>query len=482
VIGLPRRRPSQAGVDPAALLGLVDALDASPHELHSLMVLRHGDVVAEGWWAPYRPEVPHLLYSLSKSFTSAAVGFAIDEGLFGLDDPLVDHLGVPRPDPLDDRVAAMTVRHALTMTTGHAVDPLLSMFGWILEHPGADWLDGFLALPPDHDPGWPFTYNQFATYSLARIVEHRSGGRLLDYLRPRLLDPLGIDDARWISVGGHDVGFSGLHVVTEAIAAFGQLHLDDGRWQGRQVLPAGWVAEATRVQVPNGLADRGAGDQNADPDWNAGYGYQFWMCRHGYRGDGAAGQFCIVWPDRDVVVVTTATAPAMQDLLELIEASLVDAFPDAVPGDDPAVLAAEAALTDRLGSLALPPVPVADAADVAFGPVERVGGGAAPTVTGVRADRFDGGWNLVLDLPDGPAVIPAGEDRWLDGVWPGAGSRPGQPTAASAAVHRDGSLRAEIVLLQTPHRILVTADPTGATLDWNEFPLHGSDPADFVPR
>lgn len=266
---LPRSRPSAQGVSPRALLDLVDALDTSTHEPHSLMVLRHGHVIAEGWWRPFRPEAPHLLYSLSKSFTSAAVGLAIDEGLLGIDDSVVEHLR-PNATDVDERVRRITVRDALTMSTGHDTDPIFTMFGWILENPGSDWLDGYFDMIPEHEPGNPFTYNQLATYSLGRIVRERSGQRLLDYLTPRLFDPLGITEAKWLDNGRHDLGFAGLHLRTESIAAFGQLCLQHGRWGDRQIVPAAWMAEATRKQVTNDSSNRGAGDINVCPDWNSG--------------------------------------------------------------------------------------------------------------------------------------------------------------------------------------------------------------------
>ena len=478
---LPRTRPSAAGVDPAALLALVDALDASPHEPHSLMVLRHGSVVAEGWWAPYRPELPHLLYSLSKAFTATAAGLAIEEGLFGLDDRLVDLLPGHGPTPPHERVAAMTVRHALTMTTGHATDPIFTLFPWILEHPGGDWLDGFFELVPEDEPGRPFTYNQLATYSVARAVEARTGGRLLDYLAPRLFAPLGIDDASWLSTGGHDLGFAGLHLRTESIAAFGQLCLQAGRWGDRRLVPADWMRAATSLQVSNRPEDRGAGDQNAEPDWNAGYGYQFWMCRHGYRGDGALGQFCIVWPDEDVVIATTAAAPDMQALLDLIDEHLGGAL-DRPGADEAATAAAEADLTARCAGLSLPtPVHHGDHRSVA-GRFARTEDGAAPSVAAVTVTPTDDGWTLCLDHRGGPAELPVGLGRWTDGTWPAGRGRVALPTAAAGGITDDGRLRVEIVLTQTPHRLILDLHPaTGAvSLAWNQFPLHGADPGDLA--
>lgn len=488
---LIRSSPLQQGVDPRSLLALVEALDASPHEMHSLMVLRHGQVVSEGWWAPYRPEIPHLLYSLSKSFTSMAVGLAIDEGLFGLDDTLVSLLGAHGAEPVDERVAAITVRHALTMSTGHTADPLLEMFGWILENPGSDWLDGFFALRPGAEPGAPFTYNQFATYSLARIVEAKSGQRLIDYLRPRLLDPLGISDAMWLTDGRHDLGFSGLHARTEAIASLGQLLLQRGRWGDRQLIPEPWVMAATTQQVSNDAANRAPQDSQVEPDWTSGYGYQFWMCRHGYRGDGALGQFCVVWPDHDVVIATTATTLDMQDMLEIIERELAGAFNGHWEGTEGQE--AEEALRLRLADLKLPTV-IDHGDGFRPGTFTRRAGGAADSLQGVTLLVDGEGWSLELDHLGEPAVLPVGRGVWVDGTWPAKGPGPTQPVACSGGRAANGDFVVEIVFTQTPHRLQLVlrpeptspdylGDPVAGVMEvaWNQFPLHGSDPAGFAP-
>lgn len=478
---LPRSAPSERGVDAQALLTLVDTLDRSPHELHSLMILRGGAVVTEAWWAPFRPELPHSLYSLSKSVTSAAVGLAIEAGLLDLDERLVDIFTDLGPQPPDPRVAAITLRHALTMTTGHDTDPILTLFPWIIEHPRGDWLDGFLGLVPEHEPGAPFTYNQLATYAAARAVEARSGRRLLDQLREPLLEPLGAHDAHWMNRGGHDLGFAGLHLRTESVAAFGELCLRKGRFGGRQLVPASWIEEATSPLVPNDLPNRGAGDQNPEPDWNAGYGYQFWQCRHGFRGDGALGQFCIVWPDEDMVIVTTAATPDMQGLLDLIEERLVGAIE---PDDRPDIGDIEDRLTRRCAQLALPTPAHHRSSPPISGTFTRAGGAASPSVQTIDVAETDTGWRLRFDQPDAPVTIDMEPDRWTDGIWSIAGDRRDLPAASTAGRRPDGMLHAEIGLITTPHRLLVDIDPGSGTftLDWNEFPLHGAEPGDLSSR
>ena len=300
----------------ASLEGFVAAVEKLG--LHSFMLLRHGETIAEGWWHPYEPDRPQTLYSLSKSFTSTAVGLAVADGLLSVDDLVAEHL------PGGGDLRGMRVRHLLTMTTGHAVDaaPLMA------EDPGGDWVRGFLAVPVAHEPGTRFVYNSGATYALSAIVQRRTGETLLDYLRPRLFEPLGFGPASWYTCPrGLSLGGWGLRLRTADLARFGQLYLQHGRWQGRQVVPAEWVAEATAFQVPNI-----GPDPNESPDWQQGYGYQFWRCRHGaYRGDGAFGQFIVVMPAQDSVLAVTAGTTDMQAVLDAVWAHLLDATTPATP-------------------------------------------------------------------------------------------------------------------------------------------------------
>src|ERR1700760_3615362 len=303
---LPRSSPADQDVDPAAILAFLDAVESRPDiEMHSLMVIRHGHVVAEGWWAPYSAGRPQLLYSLSKSFTSTAAAFAQAEGLLDLDDTVISHFAEFAGDITDPRSRSMKVRHVASMASGHTREMLPEAMARDPEEP----VRGFLLSPPDRDPGTVFAYSQPCTYTLASIVQRNAGMPLTRYLRPRLLDPLGIGHVGWQTFPpGREQGFSGLHARTEDIAKLGLLYLQEGRWEGAQLIPAKWVAEATSQQVAN--------PAEPNPDWRQGYGFQFWMSRHGYRGDGAVGQFCVILPDQDTVVASTAATWDMQAVLD----------------------------------------------------------------------------------------------------------------------------------------------------------------------
>jgi CubicO group peptidase (beta-lactamase class C family) len=278
-------------------------------------------VVAEAWWDPESADKQHVLWSLSKSFTSTAVGFAVSEGKLSIDDPVLQYFPEDAPAEPSANLKAMRVRDLLTMSAGHQDE-----VNW---RAAPHWAKAFLAHPVPHKPGTHFRYNTPATYMLSAIVQKVTGQTVLQYLTPRLFEPLGIESPRWdnspqgISIGGY-----GLFIRTEDIAKFGQLYLQKGQWNGRQILPAEWVDLATSRQVSNG--------SNPHSDWDQGYGFQFWRCRHdAYRGDGKDGQFCIVLPEQDAVIAITANTGNMQAELNVVWDHLLSAFSEARLDENP---------------------------------------------------------------------------------------------------------------------------------------------------
>lgn len=341
---LPRSAPEAQGISSAAIRAFVEAADKEVKSMHSFMIVRHGKVVAEGWWAPEGPEKPHQLWSLSKTFTSTAVGLAVADGKLKLDDPVLKFFPQDAPAEPSANLKAMTVKDLLTMSGGHGSEAKI--------RDEANWAKTFLAQPVPHAPGTHFLYNTPGTYMLSAIVTKVTGETVLDYLKPRLFEPLGIANPEWaVSPQGNSLGGWGLLVRTEDIAKFGQLYLQKGQWNGRQLVPASWVAEASSRQVPN---DAGKKDPE-NSDWAQGYGYQIWQCRHGaFRGDGKDGQFCVVLPEQDAVVAMTALTGDMQAELNLVWEHLLPAMQkDALP-ENPAE---EAKLRERSQSLSLKPAP-----------------------------------------------------------------------------------------------------------------------------
>lgn len=337
---LERATPESQGIASAAILKFVEAVENQIHELHSFMLVRHGKVVAEGWWSPYQAENPHMLFSLSKSFTSTAVGLAVAEGCFSLDDKVVSFFPDDVPAKVSKNLAAMKVRHLLSMSTGHDVDTMPPM----IESKDSNWTKAFFEVPVVHKPGTHFLYNTGATYMLSAIVQKTTGKKLTEYLKPRLFKPLGIENAVWeISPQGINMGGFGLNITTEDIACFGQLYLQKGQWNGKQIVPEAWIDEATTSHISNG--------DDPNNDWNQGYGYQFWRCRHNaYRGDGAFGQYCIVMPEQDAVLAITSGLGDMQQPLNLVWDILLPAMKDKIIR---AAKANQEALTQKLGSMSI---------------------------------------------------------------------------------------------------------------------------------
>ncbi|QNO37877.1 beta-lactamase family protein [Protaetiibacter sp. SSC-01] len=451
---LPHSTPSAEGIDATGISALLDALEGDPDiRLHGLILMRHGAVVAEGWWAPYGPDRVQLLYSLSKSFTSTAAGFARAEGLLELDRPVIEYFPEYDAEITDERMRRMTVRHIASMASGHATETI----DRALEAGRGDMVLGFLRTPLDAEPGTIFAYNQPCTYTLAAIIQRATGESLVEYLRPRLLDPLGIGDVFWIEAPpGRNLGFSGLHATTDAVARLAQLYLQGGRWNDRQLLDPHWVQEATRVQVQN------PGDWGAD--WSQGYGLQFWMNRHGYRGDGAFGQFCVVLPEQDAVLAITAETVQMQRVLDRVWLHLLPAF------DRPGEADADAAVAERLASRRMPlPPETASVAPEGWTGGEFATPGADALITAVNVRPDGDGWMLGLVDAAGELALPVGVGEW-------AASEPdGQPIAVAGGWTADAFV-ADVLFLDTPHTLRVTCAEGGtASVRWLTTPLHADD-------
>ncbi|GAB2604374.1 hypothetical protein Aab01nite_78030 [Paractinoplanes abujensis] len=442
---LPRSAPAAAGVSSRALGAVLDRLEAESAECHSLMVVRGGHVVAEGWWAPYTAERPHLLYSLTKSFTSAAVGLAIADGLLALGDRVVDVLPEHVPAGIAEQGRRLTVHHLLSMTAGHGDDSLAE--AWQLE-PG-DLTRGFLRVPFPYGEGTRHTYDNATTYVLARMVERVTGRGLPEFLQERLFTPMGIEPPDWDRVAGGAVfGFHGLHLTTEAVAAFGELLRRDGGG----LIPSEWVRLATRRHIDTLPLDESAHNS----DWLHGYGYQFWMSRHGFRGDGAYGQLCLVVPEHELVVAATAAMTEAQVMFDALWDCLLPGLdrPDGAADDD--------RLAERLRGLALPMV-AGTAGPGATVTATVDGNDVLPGRTPVTVEPVRGGWRLRFGSL---FVIAAGHGQWRE-------SAPlGRPVMAAGAWQGD-TFVADLCVITTPHRVRLTVTAGTATVAWNVEPLTG---------
>ena len=454
--------PTSERVDPAGIEAFLDAVESDPLiEPHGLIIQRHSHRIAEGYWAPHDRGRGRLVYSLSKSFTGAALGLQICEGRLELDDLVGDHL----PEfELHDDAKRLRIRHIASMATGHTDETL----GDALAADPSHAVRGFLSLSAPHEPGTVFAYNQPPVLTLAMILERLAGERLSEYLKPRLLDPLGIRTFAWsswplqidrpqVDRAQVDMGFSGVFTDLNAIAKLGQLHLDGGTLDGDNLLPSTWIAEASRTQTEN------PGGETVD--WQQGYGFQLWQSQHGYRGDGAFGQFMVVLPEHDAVVAMFANTDHMQLVLDAMWEHLLPAFdrPGAPGGDDQLAArldrlalpaAAQRFSTTRLGSL-----PVEER----FTPAPAT----ATTHTTIWSVEIRAGRLLVHE--DDPATTGATLDLPLTEVWTTEGN-----IATSAARHVDGTLTVDVAFLNTPHRLELTMTDGEFISDWGRVPLFGA--------
>jgi len=457
---LPRSTPEEQGVSSAGILAFLEGIEKSQHEFHSFMVVRNGHVIAEGWWSPYRATANHTLYSLSKTFTSTAVGFAVSEGKFSVNDDVTSFFPNDLPGEVSENLAALKVKHLLSMSVGHASDSTLTI---VKEQ---NWVKAFLGLPIPKPPGSAFLYNSGATYMLSAIVQKVSGQKVIDFLRPRLFEPLGIEGMTWETCPrGINTGGWGLRVQTESLAKFGQFYLQKGVWGGRSILPAAWIEEATtfKIQQPPPQGKELA-EAKLTSDWLQGYCYQIWRCRHNaFRGDGAFGQFCIVMPDRKAVVAITCETNNMQSELNLVWDFLLPAMQDdPLPADG----ASQDRLRQKLGALALPLAggkadsPLADKISGKTFKIETNPGGAQSVSLRFQGDACA----FTLNDAQGEYPIQCGLGKWAEGIT----NMPGMPpkltvgdlrpckVAASGAWRDENTFAMIWRFYETPHSENVT--------------------------
>lgn len=327
---LIRSTPEAQGVDSDQLITFLDSINASGIEFHGLMVLRHGQVVTETWWKPYKPELKHQLYSLSKSFTSTAVGFAVQEGLLTVEDTVYKFFPEYEPESIGDNLANLKIKHLLTMSTGHVGNTMTELN----KFPDEPWVKTFLSLPIENEPGSIFLYNTAATFMLSAIIQKISGNTVEDFLQPRFFEPLGIEDKDWMmSPNGINTGGFGFRTTLESVAKLGQFNLQKGKWHGQQLLNEEWISSATSKQINSSAGEQ---DFNAKNDWAMGYGYQYWRnTKGGYRADGAFGQYSIVLPEYDAVIAINSQSMDMGATMKLVWDYLLPAFKDQALAENP---------------------------------------------------------------------------------------------------------------------------------------------------
>ncbi len=284
--------PESAGIPSAAIERFIGRLEGSRLCMHDFLMVKGGKVLAEAYWKPFHAQRKHRMYSVSKSFVSIAVGVMIGEGKLSLDTHVADFFPEKLPDNPHPYLLEMTVRDLLMMSTCHNRCSYTDQ--------DSDWVATFFQRKPSHRPGRVFSYDTAATVVLNAIVEKLAGEPFLQYLRPRVLEPIGVTEDIWCveRPEGGSWGGSGVMVTAMDLAKVANLCMHGGCHEGRQLIPEWYIREATAKQIDNRVGE-------ADPEWQFGYGYQFWRTRNnGFAMNGMGSQFAICLPEHDFILVT----------------------------------------------------------------------------------------------------------------------------------------------------------------------------------
>lgn len=303
-----RITPEQAGVPSSSILQFMDGCKKKGLELHSFMFLRHGKVYAESWYKPYNKDSHHIMFSFTKSLTSTAIGFANQEGLLSIDEYLVDIFPDKIPENPSENLKKCQIKHLLMMGCGHK-DEIEAMG---ISNP--DWVTAFLHHEFVYEPGTKFMYNTAGTNMLCAVLKKKTGMNLMEFLKPRLLDKLGMGDVPCYSLlDGVSMGGAGSRLTTDKMARFIQFVANRGVWNGERLLEDSWFDLATEKQIGNA-------ETSQLPDWQQGYGFQFWRCvpEGVFRADGAFGQYGVVCTKQDAVFIVTSASINMHDVLNVI--------------------------------------------------------------------------------------------------------------------------------------------------------------------
>ncbi len=343
----PRVTPESVGIPSAAVDQLLDTLEFGGFtEPHGLMIYRHGKVCAEGWWSPYASGMKHALMSHTKTYAGTAVGIAVTEGLVKLEDRLIDIFPDLTPEEPSEYLKKLRVQDVLCMGVGMPRMPRQEL----------DWVKAFLANEIVYEPGTRFIYSTSCELQAA-IVRRVSGLGLMDYLKPRLFDKLGIDTKNlyWARQGdGSEFCSAGLQATTEDNLRLMAMYLQKGVWEGERILSEEFVKLATTARISTVNPD----DKRPAPTGgNPGYGFMLWMCppEESYRADGMGGQYTLVLPRQDMILSITESSDAPVRVLEAFYQLAKEVQDGPLPENE----AASGKLARRMQRLSLPAEPVA---------------------------------------------------------------------------------------------------------------------------
>jgi len=305
--------PEEQGMDSQKLAQMLDTIQQQGLDLHSLLVIRNGYLVSETYFDHYQPDTRHELYSCTKSFISTLVGIALDQGFIDrTDHRILDYFSKHTFDNLNEEKEAMTLEDVLTMRSGLDWEEGDPIYGAMYRSP--DWVEFVLDEPMALAPGDGFNYCSGCTHLLSAILQQTTGMNTRDFAEQTLFEPLGIKNAKWdTDSNGIPIGGWGLQITPRDMAKLGYLYLREGKWDGQQIVSAGWVENATQKHTAT--------------DGDMGYGYQWWTypSLEAYTALGRDGQTIFVIPGSDLVIVTTAEVGDHDPIFQIIEDYIVPA-------------------------------------------------------------------------------------------------------------------------------------------------------------
>lgn len=306
--------PKEMGISPEAIGDTLNDIRITKGlELHSFLMARKGHLVTEEYFVPEERENLHVMYSVTKSFMSTAMGIAQGEDLFSIEDKVYDFFPEYRHLCDSEEKRHITLAHLLMMGSGFE-NRENDIFGHT-----QNYVETALAQRVIHEPGKVFNYYTLGSHLLSAVFQKVCPEGLHSYLRRKVFDPMGIGETRWEKDPmGIDIGGFGLFIRAIDMVKFGQLYLQRGKWQGEALIPEDYVLEATGYRIDNQPSG------NPHIDWQQGYGYQFWRCSFGaYRADGMQGQYIVVMPEKEAVITMTGRFDNMQIPLTAIAERLL---------------------------------------------------------------------------------------------------------------------------------------------------------------
>lgn len=312
----PRCKPEEVGISSNGILSFLNSIEKDGLVIHGFLIYKDGFIASEGWWAPYGGEYKHSLFSVTKSFTSTAIGIAADKGLLSVDDNVLPFFPEYKIENINQNLADMRIKNLLTMTTGRSGDSI----GFLYESKTGDWVRTFLEITSDVEPGSVFAYDTGASYILSAIVQKVTGVNVGEFLRKHLFKHLDIEDFYWNSCPkGVKHGGSFLSLRLEDMVKLGILYLQKGTWKGKRIISEEWVNEATSLKMST--------EGHSTKDWQYGYGYQFWLGRHNsFMAFGYFGQFFIVIPEKNAVIAVNSGDERMDEILDNVWSHLYPAI------------------------------------------------------------------------------------------------------------------------------------------------------------